>query len=189
MFLRYNAESRNAFHRAFNKLEKTLKSDAASELSLDAEAINKLEPRAGSDNQMQEAPDEPISQARTDVEPEMPIEDNLRDELNVEGKPGSPNEVNFDATVSIAHYGNVAKSKPVVIGVLLILLLSSARFASTTTYPNEAKPGREGLAINEFSTTLSNGIGREMRSATNSDCVRQTNPFAIIRLDRRKVRH
>ena len=123
LYLRYHAESRNTFHRAFNKLEKTLKSDAA-----------------GVEDG---APNEADAEAETTFEAEAANEPEARESSELGTETESPNEADLDASALDLDAGILGKVKPMVMGCLLILLLFSARFANAARSPNEADSGRE----------------------------------------------
>ena len=192
LFLRYHAESRNAFHRAFNKLEKTLLSDAVSESCLEAEAPNEPISHDWADIEAK-APNEPDSRNWADAEAETgsPNEANLdtRNWADVEVETvspnvetGSPNEADLDAREPDSDQGMMGKLKPAVMGLLLIVLLFSARFATATTYPNEADPGRDVIAVNEAAAMVYGDWGWETRSAAAIGCVHPTHPFATMKM-------
>ena len=105
LYLRYHAESRSTFHRAFNKLEKTLASDAESEIPFPEE----------------ESPNEPNPPEEGEFEVETP----------------APNEPDGEA-------GILGNMKPAVLGLLLFLLLFSARIANAAGSPNEARAASRG---------------------------------------------
>ena len=118
LFLRYHAESRNAFHRAFNKLEKTLEGDAVL-----------VE---------EEAPNEPDAVAVADFEIEAPDEANSRECSEIAPENESPNEAELVVNAPDREPGIFNIVRPMVMGCLLILLLFSARFASAASSPDEA---------------------------------------------------
>ena len=181
LFLRYHAESRNTFHRAFNKLEKTLISDAAGESCVESEAPNEPNPRDWADVES-EAAIEPEPQDWADAREEAPNEPELRDWADVEAGTASPNEADLDARGPDTENGTMGKWKPVVMSLLLIFLLFSARFASAIASPNEADPGRHGTAIVEVAPSISERFGREIDSSVDARRVRHAYPFATMRL-------
>ena len=118
LFLRYQAESRTGFHRAFNALEKTLKGEANGESCFEEETPNEADSRAFEEIEPEIAsPNEADLLAFDEIAPELP-----KIEVEVEA-------------------GLLGKLKPVVIGLLLLLLMFSARIALAAS-PNEAIEAR-----------------------------------------------
>ena len=143
LFLRYQAESRTGFHRAFHALEKTLKGEADGEASR--------------------------------FEEDSPNEADPRDFEEIAPEIASPNEADprdFEEIAVEVEAGVLGKLKPVLIGLLLILLMFTAKIAMAAS-PNEAEfrfCSRCPLVENASSSTIV-----EMTKGA-SDVVRRPRP-------------
>ena len=150
LFLRYQAESRTGFHRAFNALVKTLKSESDGESRFEVASPNEADPRD-------------FEEIETEVA--SPNEADPRDWEEIETEIASPNEADPRDCEAIeialeppvmgseVEPGLLGKMKPMVIGFLLILLMFTAKMAMAAS-PNEAIPLDSTIGEGMYSPTL-----------------------------------
>ena len=141
LFLRYQAESRTGFHRAFNALEKTLKSEADDESCFEEDTPNEADSRAFEEIDLAIAsPNEADSRAFDEIEPVIvsPNEADSRAFDEIEPVIASPNEADFPKIAVEVEAGLMGNLRPVVLGFLLLFLMFSARIALAAASPNEA---------------------------------------------------
>ena len=148
LFLRYHSESRNAFHRAYGNLVKTLEQDAAAEL----EGVE-LEVEEGLPD---EADPGSFESMVTGTETVFPGETCYRFTESVRvAETAFPNEAGFIREEA----GLFARVRPLAVALMLILLLFSARIAIAATSPNEADRGRISMTRAERPGVV-NDLGR-----------------------------
>ena len=151
LFLRYHSESRNAFHRAYGNLIKTLERDATSESESDFEAETVSPNEADFGFEEMAMGEEMESPNEADFSPE---EWAKLEEMEF------PNEADFGVKGARDEAGIFGKMKSVVIGCMLIFLLFSSRIATAAASPNEADLSRtpkvNGWATDAFRARFPN---------------------------------